>query len=295
MPEGNSLHGVAEFDASAGVSARASAAAELMAQLGKSIQSSSKSHALTVATGEGLPALPKRMVDKIIAGEYVDFFELPPAKGKSKGPPQALEGQVVIIQAAELNSSKKVIPDLATWSQCFNLYAAVLIKHHPGRARSLFAYSSLIARCSAKYKWPSWVVYDQNFRQEAAESGNVDWAKVDPSIYTQCFTGATQNSVEGWCKRCHSVEHVSDSCPSRPGPSNGSGYSAAGFSSNRRPALSGRKRAAPQSVHETCKRYNTYDGDCRFGESCIFLHRCDNCGEPNHPVSKCLKPKKRVQ
>ena len=45
------------------------------------------------------------------------------------------------------------------------------------------------------------MVYDQNFRQEAAESGNLDWAKVDPSIYTQCFTGATQTYVEGCLAR----------------------------------------------------------------------------------------------
>ena len=129
-----------------------------MSQLGKVIHSN-KSHASTVATGEGLPALSKRMVEKIVAGEYVEFAELPPAKGKSKGLPQALEGQVVIVQAAELASSRRLIPDLATWSQCFNLFAAVVVKQQPERAKSLFAYSSLIARCSSKYRWPSWVVY----------------------------------------------------------------------------------------------------------------------------------------
>ena len=293
MPDENALQGVFEFGnkASVSASARATSAAELMAQLGNAIQSG-KSHASSVATGEGLPALSKRLVEKIVAGDYVDFSELPPAKGKSKGPPQALEGQVVIIQAAELMSSRKIIPDLATWSQCFNLFAAVVVKQHPERARSLFAYSSLIARCSAKYRWPSWVVYDQNFRQEAAESGNLDWAKVDPSIYTQCFTGATQTFVEGWCRRCQSVDHVTENCPAKPGPS--TGYSA-GFDSSRRPPLAGRKRAAPQSIPEVCKKFNKYDGDCRFGENCIFQHKCDNCGEPGHPASKCLKPKKRVQ
>ena len=36
-----------------------------------------------VMLGVGLPALPKKLVDKIEAGEYIDFTELPPARGKS--------------------------------------------------------------------------------------------------------------------------------------------------------------------------------------------------------------------
>ena len=41
------------------------------------------------------------------------------------------------------------------------------------------------------------------------------WAKVEPSIYTQCFTGMAANP-EGWCKRCQSIEHPSDRCPDAP-------------------------------------------------------------------------------
>ena len=37
-----------------------------------------------VQLGPGLPALPKKLVGKIEAEEYVDFNELPPAKGKGR-------------------------------------------------------------------------------------------------------------------------------------------------------------------------------------------------------------------
>ena len=37
---------------------------------------------MLVTAGAGLPALPKKMVEKIIANEYIDFGELPPAKGR---------------------------------------------------------------------------------------------------------------------------------------------------------------------------------------------------------------------
>ena len=70
MPDENALQGVFEFGnkASVSASARATSAAELMAQLGNTIQSG-KSHASSVATGEGLPALSKRLVEKIVAGD----------------------------------------------------------------------------------------------------------------------------------------------------------------------------------------------------------------------------------
>ena len=210
-----------------------------------------------VAMGEGLPALSKKWVEKIQAGEYVDFAELPPAKGKAKGAPSSLEGQILVIQAADLVESRKIIPDLATWVQCFSIYMAVATAKDPDRTKNMLAYLSLIAKCSLKYRWPSWVVYDQNFRQEAAESGRRDWSKVDPSIYAQCFTGASI-SPENWCKRCHSVDHVSDTCPLKPS------------TISRKPgphaAPSARKRPPPHSSPEPCKRFNSYDGDCKFGD-----------------------------
>ena len=126
------------------------------------------------AMGEGLLSLPKRCVENILAGEFIDFAELPPAKGKVKSIPHAMEGQIVVIQAADLAQSRKLISDLATWIQCFSIYAAVIITKEPEWTKNLLAYMSLIAKCSLKYKWSSWVVYDLNFQQDAAEVGQKD-------------------------------------------------------------------------------------------------------------------------
>ena len=82
-----------------------------------------------MTVGAGLVVLPRKKVEKILSNEYVDFMELPPAKGKSRPVPQSMEGQV--IEAADLMATKKIIPKLAVWSQCFSLYAAVLAAHQP--------------------------------------------------------------------------------------------------------------------------------------------------------------------
>ena len=81
-----------------------------------------------IVTREGLPALPKKWVEKIQAGEFVDFTELPLANGKVRDTPRSVDGQIVhvVVQAADLVESRKLIPDFATWVQCFSIYVAVV-------------------------------------------------------------------------------------------------------------------------------------------------------------------------
>lgn len=239
-----------------------------------------------VSLGTGLAPITKRMADRIKAGEYIDFSELPPAKGKARSVPQSLEGQVIVVQAADLLQDRKLIPDLATWTQCFALYTAVVASHDPGRVPDLMAYQSLVARTSRKYKWPSWLVYDQNFRQEAAGHPGICWAKVDPSIYTQCFTGQ-EITAENWCGRCQGLDHATPNCPhqSRKRPwSAVNSPSASGGMPSSHPAAS----RGPQQV---CLKFNRYQGDCLFGKECRYQHVCSACRGP-HPVSKCNAARK---
>ena len=117
----------------------------------KSHPDGQKASTAMVPTGDGLPALSKKCIEKILAGEFVDLADLPPARGKVKAIPSASEGQIVVVQAADLMEHRKLIPDLATWVQCFNIYAAVIISKELERARNLLAYMLLIAKCSPKF------------------------------------------------------------------------------------------------------------------------------------------------
>jgi len=128
------------------------------------------------------------------AYEYVNFTELPPAKGKSKPLSQAFNGQLLVVQAADLMQSRRTIPDFGTWAQCFALYVAILAPVQPDRVPDLMAYQALIAKASVKFRWPSWVVYDQNFRQEATGNPSQSWARADPSCCAQCFMGQAKSS-----------------------------------------------------------------------------------------------------
>ena len=77
-------------------------------------------------------------------------------------------GARIVVPAGDLLQARKIIPDLATWLQCFSFNVATLAPKFPDRIAELMSYQTIIAKTSQKYRWPSWVVYDQNFRQEAA-------------------------------------------------------------------------------------------------------------------------------
>jgi hypothetical protein len=104
--------------------------------------------------------MKKGLVDNILAGHYIDFTELPPAKGRAKTPSSLLDGQIVLLQASDYLQAKYIIPDLGIWMQCFSLYVAVILTKHPESTTSLLLYQSSIAKLNQKFKWPSWVVYE---------------------------------------------------------------------------------------------------------------------------------------
>lgn len=181
------LKGLKQFSKGKGPAAGAGSSKETaLALSGSEDKESATSTVLAklVSVGSGLPSLSKKMIDWIISGQYVDLLELPPARGRVRNLPSTEDGHIVVVWAEDLSGTRKLILDLATWLQCFCIYMAVVTEHEPERLKSLLAYLSTIAKASTKFSWLSWVVYDQNCRQEAADSGCKDWSKVDPSTYT---------------------------------------------------------------------------------------------------------------
>ena len=246
-------------------------------QQSQTLQLSSSTPSAMVSPGPGLPAISKKLYDAIRAGGYVDFAQFPAAKGRSI-PPTSLEGQIVLVQASELVQTQRLVPDFATWVQCFAIYAAITITHSPEKAPGLMAYMLNIAKASIKFQWPSWVVYDQNFRIEAASTPTTDWSKVDPSIYSQCFSNMAK-SAAGWCQICYSIDHCTENCMikprKRPSPTEtptASKKSPQAFSNNWPPI---------------CKNYNMFNGNCR-GAKCRYRHCCSLCEKPGHYRANCF-------
>ena len=234
----------------------------------------------SVILGPCLAALPKKTVEKILADEYVYFSEFPPAKGKSRALPQLQDGQIVVVQLADLMQARNLIPDLATWTQCFSLFVAAMAPHKPRWVPELMAYQTIITKASMRYKWPSWVIYDQSFRQDLEGNPEQSWGKVDPSAYALCFTGQAK-SDQNWCANCKTIDHASSSCPNRmcTNAPNAKRLWSAAFT----PPQGSKEQA------EVCRKFNKFNGDCKFGKGCRFKHVCSSCGDP-HPATKCKGP-----
>ena len=226
--------------------------------------SASKSGSTLISIGDGLPAIPERLFQRIGDGDYIDFAELPPAKGKPKTLPAQLDGFPILIPLQEATGdSRKLIADFPSWVQCFSVYTAAMAMQHPQRLPSLMAYQSQTAKHAKKFKWPSWVIYDQNYRLEMAAKQEWDWSKTDPSMYTQCFLHAMDATQEGWCKFCQSLDHGSNNCSLAPPHEK-------------------RSRVEGKSLH--CRDFNTRRGCSR--KECRFKHTCRYCHN-RHPGFKC--------
>ena len=117
-------------------------------------------------------------VKKIRRGEYVDFAELPPAMPEEEAAACGKSGdRVLIIQAADLRSTRCKIPDVMVWARCFILYVGVVAADEPGRLTDLLGYMDGIVRSARKFHWPACEEYDRRFRQVVAEGFGQQWTQ----------------------------------------------------------------------------------------------------------------------
>ena len=229
--------------------------------------------------GYGIPSIPAKTKERILSGEYIDFAEFPPAKGRTcpLSFPSPEGNNIILVNAADLVQQKKLIPDIGTWVQCYTIYMGVICSSQPDRLPDLLGYLSQITRASQRYKWPSWVIFDQNFRLQLADTGVDKLAHLDPTLHAQCFTGQAKEG-KAWCAHCHSLDHSSEACPLKPPPAKQPRHLT--LDPLAAPVL-------PPSVNtkETCRNFNKPKG-WNFGRGCYRIHRCSGCGGP-YPVTRC--------
>ena len=60
-----------------------------------------------VVVAPGMPAVPLKLTERMRAGEFVDFCELPPAKERARPVTGSMEGQLILVQAVDLYQTKK--------------------------------------------------------------------------------------------------------------------------------------------------------------------------------------------
>ena len=101
--------------------------------------------AQTFVLSDGLAPVPAKLVSKILKGEFVDMSELlrDNLEAERKG---ALLDPSEASSPSSTKCSRREVPDLLSWVQCFGTYMAVIASQQPSRVMPLLAYQTLIIR-----------------------------------------------------------------------------------------------------------------------------------------------------
>ena len=230
--------------------------------------------------GEGLPAIPAKLANKIQRGEFVDMAEL------LKDNIEAERRRVAHGQEGSSSShtpsrtSRKEVPDLLSWLQCFGKYACVFSEKFPEKNRELWAYMIFLIRESQRCNGEGWRDYDSMFRQQAASAVDLEWSKVNNSLFSVTFLA--QGSGRGKaCKFCQETDHGPDVCALAPRKTS-LGETASG---EKKPASRDGWSWRPKA-ERVCYSWN--EGRCVYHPYCRFQHVCANPGcQGDHRAVEC--------
>jgi hypothetical protein len=218
---------------------------------------------LGVFMGDGLPPVPAKLADKIGKGEFVEMLELLPEVWTNQGGDK------------KRSSSKKKIQDINIWLQCYALYVGVRALKAPKLIPELMAYQISILRASQEYEGTAWATYDAAYRRQAATTGHTEWSKINPSLYTLCFTGKAKKVPR--CELCMSASHKTEDCslagdedPDMAKRMKAVESAVVAFSSSSGNNEAGRS----QRSMEICRLFN--EKRCRF-RNCKYRHVCSGC------------------
>lgn len=238
--------------------------------------------------GEGLPPVPVKLVEKIHKWEFVDMAEMLP---EYWGTAQNLRAETAHGNSRPV--AKKKVTDIMSWVQCFAVYTSVMASKNPEAVPEMLAYLVCILRTSQDFGGLAWVNYDSAFRRQAAATGNRQWSRVNPSLYSICFAGVARSSVR--CDLCLSLDHRSKDCAmvADADPDVGSRLKAVESAvlalAQPRWQMPGPTGPAGGASAEPCRNFNR--GRCTF-RWCRYRHVCRVCQGPQ-PASECCEKSSR--
>ena len=226
---------------------------------------------------DGLPPVPAKLVRKIVRGEFVDMAELLrdnlEADRRDAGTLSSEGGGV------RRTGSRREVPDLLSWVQCFGVYIGVVASRQPEKVKQLLAYQTLIIREARRLGGRGWLAYDSMFRQQAAVSQSTDWSKLNSTLYAVTFLAQQGGKVRS-CVYCLESDHVEEDCSLAPKQQSLGGKRENVYNT---PANRDQAAAPPSRQRQVCFAWN--EGRCQY-PYCRFRHVCIRC-QGDHRVTQC--------
>lgn len=83
--------------------------------------------------------------------------------------------------------SKRELPDILRWIQCFGMYTCVVANQKPKNIHQLLAYQTMVVRKARRCGGTGWQTQDIMFCQQVANNPLADWSKLNGSLYSVIF------------------------------------------------------------------------------------------------------------
>ena len=132
-----------------------------------------------LSIGAGLPPVPRKLVNRIQAGEFVDMAELLPDRmGINTAPLFAEEKD----DKQPTKTKWRQVTNILEWVHCYSIYVAVLTAKDPRRIQDLMGYQALIVKACREYGSEIWLGYDRRFQQLAAPTVHTPIASASMSV-----------------------------------------------------------------------------------------------------------------
>ena len=172
--------------------------------------------------------------------------------------------------------SRREVPDLLSWLQCYGMYAAVVCSQHPEKVKEMWAYQTTMIGEARRCGGRGWALYDSAFRQRVASLTEVDFSRLNQSLYSTTFLA--YGGRGRFCPSCSMSDHTQEECAlhlSRALPVfQLRGEAGHGHRDREWPErLPEPKRQRGASVRP-CFSWN--DGKCTYPQ-CRFDHVCSRC------------------
>ena len=231
-----------------------------------------------------LPPIQKRILEKIKAGEYINFdMLLPPALGSLSIPMMDDAGEYDInikhvegsprISLTQVTQGKNKVKDYPSWCLAWSNYLRCMIQFFPHLTNQLVIYQSYIALFATQYAFTYVYAFDQVHRLNLTNDFSRRWDVIDDIVFNSYLKGAPglvnvsqQGAVMGnYCYICKLKGHFAYNCPQKA-------------NQNSPPRNVRRGGGGPP-----CYRYNK---GAHCNNSCSFSHVCDTCNK-EHPSTRC--------
>ena len=90
---------------------------------------------------ETLPVVPAKLVKKILKGDFVDMAELLNDNMEAERRRYSAKGELGQSGISQ-RGSRREVPDIMSWVQCYSMYAGVICNKYREKARELWAYQA---------------------------------------------------------------------------------------------------------------------------------------------------------